>query len=109
MRTPKGWGAPKEVEGEIMEGSFRAHQVPLMKAKSYQTKLKQLQDWLQSYKPSDLLSKDRSIHEAIERIIPRDDSKKLGQQVHTYGAHQVLKIPDWQKYAVKNGEQTSCM
>ena len=109
MRTPKGWGAPKEVEGEIMEGSFRAHQVPLMKAKSDQTELKQLQDWLRSYKPSDLLSKDGSIHEAIERIIPRDDSKKLGQQVHTYGAHQVLKIPDWQKYAVKKGEQASCM
>ncbi|KAI4127872.1 MAG: hypothetical protein LQ347_004414 [Umbilicaria vellea] len=109
MRTPKGWGAPKEVEGEIMEGSFRAHQVPLMKAKSDKTELKQLQDWLQGYKPDELFSKDGSIHEAIERIIPKDDSKKLGQQIHSYGAYQVLKIPDWQKYSVKKGDQASCM
>ena len=109
MRTPKGWGAPKKVEGEIMEGSFRAHQVPLMKAKSDQTELKQLQDWLQGYKPDELFSKDGSIHEPIERIIPKDDDKKLGQQIHTYGARQVLKIPDWQKYSVKKGDQASCM
>ena len=109
MRTLKGWGAPKEVEREIMEGSFRVHQIPLMKAKSDKTELKQLQDWLQGYKPDELFSKDGSIHEAIECIIPKDDSKKLGQQIHSYGAYQVLKIPDWQKYSVKKGDQASCM
>ena len=109
MRTPKGWGGPKKVHGEFIEGSFRSHQVPLMAAKKDEGELKDLQAWLVSYKPHELFSKDGEIHEAISSIIPKDDSKKLGQQIDTYGSHEILKLPDWTKYAAKKGDQASCM
>lgn len=78
MRTPKGWGGPRKVHGEIVEGSFRAHQVPLMAAKSDPTELKQLQEWLGSYKPHELFTKDGGVVKEILDIIPKDDRKKLG-------------------------------
>ena len=109
MRTPKGWGAPKKVHGQFIEGSFRAHQVPLMSAKSDKSELKQLQDWLKSYKPDELFTKDGGVSKAILDIIPADESKRLGQQIATYGSHEVLSIPDWRKYGVKKGSQASCM
>jgi len=109
LRTPKGWGAPKKVHGEFMEGSFKAHQVPLMAAKKDEEELKQLQSWLGSYKPKELFTKEGAPVEAISSIIPRDDSKKLGQQIDTYGSHEVLRIADWKKFAVKKGDQASCM
>ncbi|KAF6225192.1 hypothetical protein HO133_010389 [Letharia lupina] len=109
MRTPKGWGAPKKVHGQFIEGSFRAHQVPLMAAKSDPSELKQLQEWLESYKPDELFTKDGGVVKAILDIIPADESKRLGQQIDTYGSHEVLKIPDWKNYGVKKGGQASCM
>lgn len=109
LRTPKGWGAPKKVHGEIMEGSFRAHQVPLMGAKKDEEELKELQTWLGSYKPNELFTEDGAPIEVISSIIPKEDHKKLGQQIDTYGSHELLKIADWKKFAVKKGDQASCM
>ena len=109
MRTPKGWGGPKKVKGEFIEGSFRAHQVPLMAAKSDTSELRQLQDWLKNYKPEELFTKDGNVVEAILSIIPNKDGKKLGQQLGTYDAHEPLSVPDWKKYALKKGESASCM
>ena len=109
MRTPKGWSGPKKVKGEFMEGSFRSHQVPLMLAKTDKSELEQLQEWLGSYKPKELFTKDGGVNDTILSIIPTDDHKKLGQQIDTYSSHEALKIPDWQKYGVKKGEQASCM
>ena len=109
MRTPKGWGAPKKVKGEIMEGSFRAHQVPLMAAKTDPGELRELQTWLESYKPKELFTEEGGITETIASIIPKDNNKRLGQQIAAYGSHQTLKIPEWQKYAVQKGSQASCM
>lgn len=109
LRTPKGWGGPKKVHGEIVEGSFHAHQVPLMAAKKDEEELKQLQEWLLSYKPSELFTKDGGVPEDILKIIPGDDSKKLGQQIDTNGSHEELKLPDWKTFAAKKGGQASCM
>ena len=109
MRTPKGWGAPKKVHGQFIEGSFHSHQVPLMAAKSDPSELKQLQEWLKSYKPDELFTKDGGVAKAILDIIPAEESKRLGQQIDTYGSHEVLNIPDWKKYGVKKGDQASCM
>ena len=109
LRTPKGWGAPKKVHGEFMEGSFKAHQVPLMAAKKDEGELKELQSWLGSYKPKELFTNEGAPVDAISSIIPENDSKKLGQQIDTYGSHEVLKIADWKKFAAKKGDQASCM
>lgn len=109
MRTPKGWGGPVKVHGEFIEGTFRAHQVPLMAARSDAGQLKDLQKWLKSYKPEDLFTNDGDITETIDSIIPKANGKKIGQQLITYGYHEDLKIPNWQDFGVKKGDQASCM
>ena len=54
LRTPKGWTSPAEVGGHKLEGSWRAHQVPMADVKKDPERLKQLEDWLRSYKPEEL-------------------------------------------------------
>jgi xylulose-5-phosphate/fructose-6-phosphate phosphoketolase len=109
LRTPKGWGAPDKVHGEFMVGSFRSHQVPLMAAKSDAEELRQLQSWLESYKPKELFTETGGITSAIAAIIPQENRKKLGQQPVTYNAHEPLKLASWREYAAKKGGQASCM
>ncbi|KAI9669582.1 MAG: hypothetical protein M1817_004625 [Caeruleum heppii] len=109
LRTPKGWTGPKKVHGEFVEGSFNSHQVPLAAAKSDPEELKDLQAWLSSYEAQDLLTKEGSPAETVLRIVPKHSLKKLGQRKETYDAYEPLKVPDWHKFAVKRGEQQSCM
>ena len=92
-----------------MEGSFAAHQVPLMAAKTDDEELSQLQEWLESYKPKELFTNKGELTELVRSIIPTNDKQKLGQNPITYNSHEELKVPDWEKYAVKKGDQASCM
>jgi len=109
LRTPKGWGGPKIVHGEFVEGSFRSHQVPLPAAKTETRELQALQTWLESYKVSELLNANGGILSTIDSIIPVDDKMKLGQNPQTYDAHKQLQIPDWVPFAVMKGSQQSCL
>lgn len=108
MRTPKGWSGPKKVNGEFVEGSFHAHQVPLMTAKTDKGQLADLQNWLHSYGPANLFTKTGDIVDSIKAILPPED-KKIGQRAETYKCHEVLKVPDWKKFGVEKGTEESCM
>ncbi|CAI0647267.1 unnamed protein product [Colletotrichum noveboracense] len=108
LRTPKGWSGPKEVDGVIIEGSFKSHQVPLAKAGSDKTHLEKLNEWLSRYDIGNLLT-DGKPNTSILEAIPKNDSKKLGQLKATYDPYIGLEVPDWQPLAVEPGEQTSCM
>ena len=108
MRTPKGWSGPKKVHGEFVEGSFHSHQVPLTAAKSDSEELGQLQDWLLSYNPKALFKKDGDVVDLVKSIIPAD-GKQIGQNINSYAAHIVPKIPDWKKFTSKKGSEQSCM
>ncbi|KAF0321110.1 d-xylulose 5-phosphate d-fructose 6-phosphate [Colletotrichum asianum] len=108
LRTPKGWSGPKEVDGVIIEGSFKSHQVPLAKAGSDKTHLEKLDEWLSRYDISNLLT-DGKPNTSILEAIPKNDSKKLGQLKATYDPYIGLEVPDWQPLAFEPGEQTSCM
>ncbi|KAL2755420.1 hypothetical protein ACRALDRAFT_2041792 [Sodiomyces alcalophilus JCM 7366] len=109
LRTPKGWTGPKEVDGQIVEGSFKSHQVPLSKAKSDDGHLKELKSWLSHYKIHNLLTADGKPNDSILSIMPRDDSKKLGQLKATYGSCIPLDLPDWKQHAIEPGTQESEM
>ena len=108
LRTLKGWTGPKEVDGQVMEGSFHSHQVPLPKAKTDETQLAELRKWLQRYDASKVLPNGEPSESVLE-IIPQNDSKKLGQLKVTYDPHTPLKLSKWEPLAVEKGSQQSCM
>jgi xylulose-5-phosphate/fructose-6-phosphate phosphoketolase len=109
MRTPKGWSGPKRVDGEFVEGSFHAHQVPLMKAKTSKEQLEDLQKWLLSYGPANLFTETGEPVDSIKSIIPVVEKKRLGQQAESYKSYEPLNVPDWRKFGVEKGGEESCM
>lgn len=96
--------------GEYIEGSFRAHQVPLPNAKTDDEELSVLQQWLDSYKISELINTETGIPlESILRVVPKVPSKRLGQRKEANGDYNALTMPEWEKLGVEKGTQESCM
>lgn len=109
MRTPKGWSGPKKVHGEFVEGSFHAHQVPLAAAKSEPDELRDLQAWLESYKPKELFKDDGDVIDEVKSILPTNPKRLLGQKPESHAVHYPLTMPEWKKFTVKKGTSASCM
>ena len=99
LRTPKGWTGPKEIDGKILEGSFRSHQVPV--TLDNPKNIKYLEDWLRSYHPEKLFDKDGHLNEEIKIIIPKGN-RRLGANPNTNGGDLLknLILPDFRDYAV---------
>ena len=100
LRTPKGWTGPKVVDGLQIEGSFRAHQVPIMMDKPEHLEL--LKNWLLSYKPEELFDENyRLIHE-LRALCPEGDAR-ISSNPHANGGKLLrdLRLPDFTKYAVE--------
>ena len=108
LRTPKGWGGPKELDGKIIEGSFHSHQVPLPKAGEDEKQLKMLEEWLGSYKIGELIKNGKPVQTILDNL-PQDDDRKLGQIKATYDPHIPLKEVGWKEFAVEEGTEQSCM
>ncbi|KAF4462572.1 hypothetical protein FALBO_10611 [Fusarium albosuccineum] len=108
LRTPKGWTGPKEVDGEIIEGSFHAHQIPVPNANKDEKHLKILQIWLETYDAGRLL-KDGKPADSIREILPQNQEKRIGQLKQTYNPYKALSLPDWKPFAVEKSQQSSCM
>ena len=109
LRTPKGYTGPKEFHGEFIEGSFRAHQVPLPNAKTSDEELQALQNWLASYKPQELFTEAGGPTQDILRIVPEVNAKKMGQRKESYANYTPLVTPDWKTLGAQKGSQESCM
>lgn len=102
MRTPKGWTGPKIVDGKKVEGTYRSHQVPLSELKSKPEHLKQLEEWMKSYKPQELFEKDGSLKKHLKELAPKGE-KRMGANPHANGGVLLrdLKLPEFEKYAVE--------
>jgi len=102
LRTPKGWTGPKVVDGLHIEGSYRAHQVPITMEKPEHMKL--LEDWLRSYKPEELFDKDYKLIPELKAMAPKGD-RRISANPHTNGGSLLkdLRLPDFtsDEYAVK--------
>ncbi|KAF8909774.1 phosphoketolase [Gymnopilus junonius] len=109
LRTPKGWTGPKEMHGELIEGSFHSHQVPLPNAKTDPEELSSLKHWLLSYKAHELFTKEGGPVKEILSVVPTDPHKKLGQRKEAINGYVPVKTPDWKQQAVGKGSQESCM
>ena len=101
LRTPKGWTGPKEVDGVPVEGTWRAHQVPLAGVRDNPAHLAQLEAWLRSYRPEELFDADgRPIAEVLAPA-PAGD-RRMSANPHANGGLLLrgLELPDFHSYAV---------
>lgn len=100
LRTPKGWTGPKEVCGNKVEGSFRAHQVPILMDDS--SHLGILSTWLRSYKPEELFDDNGQLIPEIKALAPKG-TKRMGANPHANGGLLLrdLRMPDFRDYAVQ--------
>lgn len=100
LRTPKGWTGPKVVDGKQIEGSFRAHQVPLTIENA--DDLAMLKNWLYSYDPDNLFDENYRLKSDIAEIIPKGD-RRMTASPYTNGGLVLKELvtPSIKKYAVK--------
>ncbi len=100
LRTPKGWTGPKVVDGLPVEGTWRAHQVPLADF-SKRTHLKQLEAWLQSYRPRELFDHNGTLREELAALAPTGH-RRMGLNPHANGGELLtpLSMPPFRHYAV---------
>ena len=100
LKTPKGWTGPKEVDGNKIEGTFRAHQVPISMEKEEHIPL--LEQWLRSYHPENLFTETGTLKEIYQKYIPTGN-KRLGANKITNGGliKKPLILPDFANYQVK--------
>jgi xylulose-5-phosphate/fructose-6-phosphate phosphoketolase len=102
LQTPKGWTGPKVVDGLPVEGTFRAHQVPLSDPAKNPAHLRQLEEWMRSYKPEELFDEKGALRPELAELAPTG-SRRMGANPHANGGLLLadLKMPDYRDFAVK--------
>jgi xylulose-5-phosphate/fructose-6-phosphate phosphoketolase len=101
MRTPKGWTGPKTVDGKPMEGTWRAHQVPLTDMATKPEHIKQLEEWMKSYGREELFDSAGKLMPELAELAPKGD-RRMGANPHANGGLLLkdLAIPDFRDYQV---------
>jgi xylulose-5-phosphate/fructose-6-phosphate phosphoketolase len=102
LRSPKGWTGPKEVDGHKVEDFWRAHQVPILDVRENSAHLKQLEQWLRSYKPEELFDQQGAPSEKLKAIAPQG-KRRMSANPHANGGllRKALEMPDFRDYAIK--------
>ena len=102
LKTPKGWTGPKVVDGLQVEGTWRAHQVPISNARGNPEHLRQLEEWMRSYRPEELFDEGGVLDEELAALAPRS-YRRMGANPHTNGGLLLrdLDLPDFRAYAVE--------
>jgi xylulose-5-phosphate/fructose-6-phosphate phosphoketolase len=101
LRSPKGWTGPTTVDGHKVEGTWRAHQVPLTEVVQKPEHLKQLEAWLKGYKPDELFSPDGHLAPELRDFAPKG-TRRMGANLHANGGllRKDLRLPDFGNFAV---------
>ena len=102
LNTPKGWTGPKKVDGLQIEGTFRAHQVPLSDPSTHPEHLKLLEEWLRSYRPEELFDERGRLKSELAELAPKGE-RRMGANPHANGGALLrdLRMPDFRDYAVE--------
>ena len=100
LRSPKGWTGPKTVNGKKVEGSWRAHQVPLKDVRDSEDQLLALEQWLKSYRPEELFDETGRLSPELQALSPQG-TRRMSANPHANGGllRRDLKLPDFRKYA----------
>jgi xylulose-5-phosphate/fructose-6-phosphate phosphoketolase len=101
MRTPKGWTGPKVVDGKQVEGTWRAHQVPLSEIQTNPEHLRMLEEWMKSYRPEELFDESGRFISELAKLAPKG-TRRMGANPHANGGILLrdLRMPDFRTYAV---------
>lgn len=101
LTTPKGWTGPKEIEEKQIEGSFRAHQVPISIQRDNPMNLPLLEKWLKSYHPEELFDEKGKLKKELKELVPTP-SKCMGKSDYANGGLLLKEIitPNWENYAI---------
>jgi xylulose-5-phosphate/fructose-6-phosphate phosphoketolase len=101
LRTPKGWTGPKEVDGQLVEGTWRAHQVPLAELAKKPEHLEMLEQWMKSYRPEELFDDDGKLIPELAELAPEGE-RRMGANPHANGGLLLrdLRMPDFREHAV---------
>jgi xylulose-5-phosphate/fructose-6-phosphate phosphoketolase len=101
LRSPKGWGAPLEVDGHRLEGFWRSHQVPLADVKNNPEHLRILEHWLHSLKPEELFDEYARLRPELAEFTP-SGSRRMSASPHASAElRKKLRLPDFRDYAIK--------
>jgi xylulose-5-phosphate/fructose-6-phosphate phosphoketolase len=100
LRSPKGWTGPKMVDGLQIEGTFRAHQVPLLVDAAHPEHLAQLESWMRSYRPEELFDERGRLRRELAALAPQG-ARRMGANPHANGGILLrdLRMPDFRDYA----------
>jgi xylulose-5-phosphate/fructose-6-phosphate phosphoketolase len=101
LRTPKGWTGPREVDGVQVEGTYRAHQVPLSETRTNEQHRKLLEEWMRSYRPEDLFDENGTLRPALRALAPEGE-RRMSANPNANGGVLLreLDLPDFRDYAV---------
>ena len=102
LRSPKGWTGPKEVDGKKIEGTWRAHQVPIADIRGNPGHLAMLEEWLRSYRPQELFDEQGRLIPELAELPPTGD-RRMSANPHANGGRLLrdLELPDFRDYAVE--------
>jgi xylulose-5-phosphate/fructose-6-phosphate phosphoketolase len=100
LRTPKGWTGPKMLDGLPIEGSFRSHQVPITDPATNADHLRQLEEWMKSYRPEELFDDHGTLRRELAELAPIG-LRRMGSNPHANGGLLLkdLRMPDFRQYA----------
>ncbi|GEL13558.1 xylulose-5-phosphate phosphoketolase [Lapidilactobacillus concavus DSM 17758] len=105
FRAPKGWTGPKEWDGQPIENSFRAHQIPIPVDQNDMEHADRLVDWMKSYQPDELFDEKGALKPEIKATTPEGIHRMAANPITNGGLDpRPLKLPDWRKYALDNSE-----
>jgi xylulose-5-phosphate/fructose-6-phosphate phosphoketolase len=101
LRTPKGWTAPKELDGHKLEGYWRAHQIPIPGIAENPEHLKIFEAWMRRYKPEELFDADGRLFPKLKELAPKGN-RRMSANPHANGGllRKPLRLPDFRDYAV---------
>ncbi len=101
LQSPKGWTGPATVDGEPVEGTFHAHQVPLGEVRTNPAHLKLLEEWMRSYRPAEIFDLHGGLISELSELAPAG-TRRMGANPHANGGALLrdLRMPDFRDYAV---------
>lgn len=102
LRTPKGWTGPTALDNHKVEGFWRAHQVPLTGVRENPDRLRQLEDWMRSYRPETLFDENGTLIPELRAIAPTGARRMSANPIANGGLlRKALKLPDFRQFAIE--------